>query len=70
MKKKLKQKELKKNKILKTISKLKNKISGKEKKLSKIDVKIAGIEKKAAKKKAKKQAKKNTKETSAPNLNN
>ena len=53
MKKKLKKQEGKKNKILKSISKLKNKISAKEKKLSKIDVKIAGIEKKAAEKKAK-----------------
>ena len=52
MKKKLKKHEGKKRKFLKSISKLKIKISAKEKKVSKIDTKIAGIEKKIAAKKA------------------
>ena len=69
MKKKLKKHEGKKRKFLKSISKLKIKISAKEKKVSKIDSKIAGIEKKIAEKKAKKLAKKNTDPTSA-SLNN
>ena len=56
MKKKLKKSEKKRLKILKTIDRLKNKITAKEKKLSNINVKIADIEKKVAEKKAKKQA--------------
>ena len=58
MKKKLKKSEKKKLKILKTIDRLKNKITAKEKKLSNINVKIADIEKKVAEKKARKLAKK------------
>mgnify|MGYP006242969403 CR=1 FL=1 len=58
MKKKLKKSEKKRLKILKTIDRLKNKITDKEKKLSNINVKIAGLEKKVAEKKARKLAKK------------
>ena len=58
MKKKLKKSEKKKLKILKTIDRLKNKITAKEKKLSNINIKIADIEKKVAEKKARKLAKK------------
>ena len=58
MKKKLKKSEKKRLKILKTIDRLKNKITAKEKKLSNINVKIADIEKKVAEKKARKLAKK------------
>ena len=59
MGKKLKKNEKKKTKILKTIDRLKNKITAKEKKLSKVNIKIAGLEKKVAERKAKKLAKKN-----------
>ena len=69
MGKKLKRNEKKKSKILKTIDKLKNKITAKEKKLSKVNVKIAGLEKKVAEKKAKKLAKKNV-EKSPASINN
>ena len=69
MKKKLKKSEKKRLKILKTIDRLKNKITAKEKKLSNINVKIADIEKKVAEKKAKKLAKKNA-EQSAASINN
>ena len=65
MKKKLKKSEKKRLKILKTIDRLKNKITAKEKKLSNINVKIADIEKKVAEKKAKKLAKKNAKQSPA-----
>ena len=65
MGKKLKRNEKKKSKILKTIDKLKNKITAKEKKLSKVNVKIAGLEKKVAEKKAKKLAKKNATQSPA-----
>ena len=58
MKKKLKKSEKKRLKIFKTIDRLKNKITAKEKKLSNINVKIADIEKKVAEKKARKLAKK------------
>ncbi len=58
MKKKLKKNEKRRLKILKTIDRLKNKITAKEKKLSNINVKIADIEKKVAEKKARKLAKK------------
>ena len=58
MKKKLKKSEKKRLKILKTIDRLKNKITAKEKKLSNINIKIADIEKKVAEKKARKLAKK------------
>ena len=58
MKKKLKKSEKKRLKILKTIDRLKNKITAKEKKLSNINVKIADIEKRVAEKKARKLAKK------------
>ncbi len=58
MKKKLKKSEKRRLKILKTIDRLKNKITAKEKKLSNINVKIADIEKKIAEKKARKLAKK------------
>ena len=58
-----------KEKILKAIDKLKNKITAKEKKLSKINIKIAGLEKKVAEKKAKKLAKKNAKQSPA-SINN
>ena len=58
MKKRLKKSEKKRLKILKTIDRLKNKITAKEKKLSNINVKIADIEKKVAEKKARKLAKK------------
>ena len=58
MKKKLKKNEKRRLKILKTIDRLKNKITAKEKKLSNINVKIADIEKKIAEKKARKLAKK------------
>ena len=63
MKKKLKKSEKKKLKILKTIDRLKNKITAKEKKLSNINVKIADIEKKVAEKKARKLAKKQASES-------
>jgi uncharacterized coiled-coil protein SlyX len=69
MGKKLKRNEKKKSKILKTIDKLKNKITAKEKKLSKVNIKIAGLEKKVAEKKAKKLAKKNV-EKSPASINN
>ena len=59
----------KKKKITKSINKLKNKIILKEKKLAKVNVKIASIEKKAAEKKTKKLAKKKASESSA-SLNN
>ena len=58
MKKKLKKNEKRRLKILKTIDRLKNKITAKEKKLSNINIKIADIEKKVAEKKARKLAKK------------
>jgi hypothetical protein len=48
---------------------LKNKITAKEKKLSKVNIKIAGLEKKVAEKKAKKLAKKNA-EQSPASINN
>ena len=69
MKKKLKKSEKKRLKILKTIDRLKNKITAKEKKLSNINVKIADIEKKVAEKKARKLAKKQASESTA-SLNN
>ena len=69
MGKKLKRNEKKKSKILKTIDKLKNKITAKEKKLPKVNIKIAGLEKKVAEKKAKKLAKKNA-EKSPASINN
>ena len=69
MAKKLKKNEKKKTKILKAIDSLKNKITAKEKKLAKVNIKIAGLEKKAAEKKAKKLAKKNAEESSA-SINN
>ena len=67
--KKLKKNEKKKTKILKVIDRLKNKITAKEKKLSKVNIKIAGLEKKVAEKKAKKVAKKNA-EQSPASINN
>ena len=69
MKKKLKKNEKKKLKILKEIDKFKNKITTKEKKLSKINIKIAAIEKKVAEKKARKLAK-NKVEPSTSSINN
>ncbi len=69
MKKKLKKSEKKRLKILKTIDRLKNKITAKEKKLSNINVKIADLEKKVAEKKAQKIAKKQAGESTA-SLNN
>ncbi len=63
MKKKLKKSEKKRLKILKTIDRLKNKMTAKEKKLSNINVKIADIEKKVAEKKARKLAKKQASES-------
>jgi hypothetical protein len=69
MKKKLKKSEKKRLKILKTIDRLKNKITAKEKKLSNINVKIADLEKKVAEKKARKIAKKQAGESTA-SLNN
>ncbi len=69
MGKKLKKNEKKKTKILKAIDRLKNKITAKEKKLSKVNIKIAGLEKKVAEKKAKKVAKKNA-EQSPASINN
>ncbi len=63
MKKKLKKSEKKRLKILKTIDRLKNKITAKEKKLSNINIKIADIEKKVAEKKARKLAKKQASES-------
>ncbi len=69
MKKKLKKNEKKKLKILKAIDKFKNKITTKEKKLSKINIKIAAIEKKVAEKKAGKLAK-NKVEPSTSSINN
>ena len=63
MKKKLKKSEKKRLKILKTIDRLKNKITAREKKLSNINVKIADIEKKVAEKKARKLAKKQASES-------
>ena len=69
MGKKLKKNEKKKSKILKAIDRLKNKITAKEKKLSKVNIKIAGLEKKVAEKKAKKLAKKNA-EQSPASINN
>ena len=65
MGKKLKKNEKKKTKILKAIDRLKNKITAKEKKLSKVNIKIAGLEKKGAEKKAKKLAKKNAEQSPA-----
>ena len=53
MGKKLKKNEKRKKKFIKSIDKLKNKINLKEKKLAKINIKIAGIEKKVAEKKQK-----------------
>ena len=69
MGKKLKKNDKKKTKILKAIERLKNKITAKEKKLSKVNIKIAGLEKKVAEKKAKKLAKKNA-EQSPASINN
>ena len=69
MGKKLKKNEKKKTKILKAIDRLKNKITAKEKKQSKVNIKIAGLEKKVAEKKAKKLAKKNA-EQSPASINN
>ena len=69
MKKKLKKSEKKRLKILKTIDRLKNKITAKEKKLSNINVKIADLEKKVAEKKARKMAKKQASESTS-SLNN
>jgi len=69
MRKKLKKNEKKKIKILRSIDKLKNKITAKEKKLSSLNIKIAGLEKKVAEKKAKKLAKKNA-EQSPASINN
>ena len=54
-----------KKKFIKSIDKLKNKINLKEKKLSKLNIKIASIEKKVAEKKARKLAKKKAGESSA-----
>ncbi len=54
MRKKLKKNEKKKTKILRSIDKLKNKITAKEKKLSSLNIKIAGLEKKGCRKKSKK----------------
>ena len=51
------------------MNKLKSKIMLKEKKLAKVNVKIASIEKKVAEKKTKKKAKKKASESSA-SLNN
>ena len=65
MGKKLKKNEKKKTKILKAIDRLKNKITTKEKKLSSLNIKIAGLEKKVAEKKAKKLAKKNAEQSPA-----
>ena len=65
MSKKLKKNEKRKKKVIKLIEKLKNKIDLKEKKLSKINIKIASIEKRVAEKKNKKLAKKKTIESSA-----
>ena len=65
MGKKLKKNEKRKKKFIKSIDKLKNKISLKEKKLSKINIKIASLEKKAAEKRAKKIAMKQASESSA-----
>jgi|TARA_S200000501_G_scaffold331695_1_gene333884 hypothetical protein len=65
MGKMLKKNERRKKKFIKSIDKLKNKINLKEKKLAKINIKIAGIEKKVAEKKAKKLAKKKTSESPA-----
>ena len=59
----------KKKKITKSINKLKSKIILKEKKLAKVNVKIASIEKKVAEKKTKKLAKKKASESST-SLNN
>ena len=69
MGKKLKKNEKKKTKILKAIDRLKNKIKAKEKKLSKVNIKIASLEKKVAENKAKKLAKKNA-EQSPASINN
>ena len=55
----------KKTKNLKSIDKLKNKITDKEKKLSKVNIKIASLEKKVAENKAKKLAKKNAEQSPA-----
>ena len=65
MKKKLKKNEKKKKKILKSIDKLKYKISAKQNKLPKIDLKIASIEKKIVEKRANK-----NREPIATSLNN
>ena len=65
MSKKLKKNEKRKKKFIKSIDKLKNKINLKEKKLSKINIKIASLEKKAAETRAKKIAKKQASESSA-----
>lgn len=54
MKKKIKKQENKKQKVLKTVTKLKGKIATQEKKIAKIETKIAKLEEKAAAKKAKK----------------
>jgi len=69
MGKKLKKNEKKKTKILKAIDRLKNKITTKENKLSKVNIKIASLEKKLEEKKAKKLAKKNA-EKSPASINN
>lgn len=69
MKKKLKKNEKKKLKILKAIDKFKNKITTKEKKLSKINIKIAAIEKKVAEKKTRKLVK-NKVEPNTSSINN
>ena len=65
MGKMLKKNERRKKKFIKSIDKLKNKINLKEKKLSKLNIKIASIEKKVAEKKARKLAKKKAGESSA-----
>ena len=65
MGKMLKKNERRKKKFIKSIDKLKNKINLKEKKLSKINIKIASLEKKVAEKKAKKIAKKKATESTA-----
>ena len=65
MGKMLKKNERRKKKFIKSIDKLKNKINFKEKKLSKLNIKIASIEKKVAEKKARKLAKKKASESSA-----
>ena len=65
MRKKLKKNEKKKIKILRSIDKLKNKITAKEKKLSKVNIKIASLEKKVAENRAKKLAKKNAEQSPA-----